>query len=101
MIEIIQTLETVKKTLESSKDQINREFKAKVLGIFGSYVRGDETPESDLDVLVRFREGATLFDLVGLADYLEEKLGIKVDVVSERAVRPELKQNLLEEVVAV
>lgn len=101
MIEIIQTLETVKKTLESSKDQINREFKAKVLGIFGSYVRGDETPESDLDVLVRFREGATLFDLVGLADYLEGKLGIKVDVVSERAVRPELKQNLLEEVVAV
>jgi len=56
--------------------------------------------ESDIDIVVRFREGATLFDLVELAEFLENKLGIKVDIVSERAVRPELKESILKEIVA-
>jgi hypothetical protein len=53
-----------------------------------------------VDILVRFVEGATLFDFVGLADFLEEKLGVKVDVVSDRAVREELRDEILKEVVA-
>jgi len=64
-------------------------------------VRGEEKPESDVDLLVRFMEGATIFDSVGLAEFLEEKLGIKADVVSERALRSELKEQILKEVVAV
>ena len=52
-----------------------------------------------MDVLVRFLPGASLFEMVGLADYLEEKLGRKVDVVSERAVRPELRAQIMEELV--
>jgi len=98
---MMQALENLKKTLETLEAQIEREYKAEVIGLFGSYVRGEETPESDLDVLVRFKEGATLFDLVGLGDFLEEKLGVKVDVVSERALRPELKEGILKEVVEV
>lgn len=97
----MQSLEDLKKTLEDLEDVIDREYKAKILGIFGSYVRGEETSESDLDVLVRFKDGATLFDLVGLADFLEERLGVKVDVVSERALRPELRHGILKEVVEV
>jgi len=54
-----------------------------------------------VDILVRFMEGVTIFDLVGLAEFLEEKLGIKTDVVSERALRPELKERILKEVVTV
>ena len=60
-----------------------------------------EKPESDVDILVRFKEGATLFDLVGLAEFLEERIGIKVDIVSERALRPKLKEQILKEVVTV
>jgi len=97
----MKTLEEIKEILKKHKNKIKREFKAEIIGVFGSYVRGEEKPESDVDVLVRFMEGATIFDLIGLAEFLEEKLGIKADVVSERALRPELKEQILKEVVAV
>ena len=97
----MKTLDEIKVILDKYRDEIKREFKAEIIGVFGSYVRGEEKPESDVDILVRFKEGATLFDLVGLAEFLEERIGIKVDVVSERALRPELKEQILKEVVTV
>ena len=100
-MKIMKTLEEIKEILKKHKNEIKKEFKAEIIGIFGSYVRGEEKPESDVDVLVRFMEGATIFDLVGLAEFLEEKLGIRADVVSERALRPELKEQILKEVVTV
>jgi predicted nucleotidyltransferase len=83
------------------KSEIRDNYKAEIIGIFGSYARGEQNKYSDVDILVRFYEGATLFDLVGLSDLLEDKLKIKVDVVSERALRPELKNQILKEVVMV
>jgi len=97
----MKTLDEIKEILNKHRDEIKREFKAEIVGIFGSYVRGEEKLGSDVDILVRFKEGATLFDLVGLAEFLEERIGIKVDIVSERALRPELKEQILEEVVTV
>ena len=97
----MKNLEEIKEILKKHRDEIKRGFKAEIIGVFGSYVRGEEKPESDVDILVRFMEGATLFDLVGLAEFLEERIGIKVDVVSERALRPELKEQILKEVVTV
>ncbi|MHA1210213.1 MAG: nucleotidyltransferase family protein [Candidatus Freyarchaeota archaeon] len=88
-------------TIRYLKDEIKKEYKAEVVGVFGSYVRGEQKEGSDIDVLVRFSEGATLFDLVALADFLEEKLGRKVDLVSERAIREELKERILKEVVTI
>lgn len=72
-------------------DQIFQDYKAEVEGIFGSYARGEEQEGSDLDILVNLEENATLFDLVGLGDFLEEALGCKVDIVSKRALREEIK----------
>jgi len=66
-------------------------YKAEILGIFGSYVREEQNKESDVDILVRFLEGATLFDFVEFGDFLEEKPGIKVYIVSENAIREELQ----------
>lgn len=54
-----------------------------------------------MDILVSFSRDATLLDLVGLADFLEQKLGIKVDIVSERAVKPDLRERILKEVIAI
>ena len=85
--------------LNSLKSEIRDNYKAEIIGIFGSYAREEQNKYSDVDILVRFYEGATLFDLVGLSDLLEDKLRIKVDVVSERALRPELKDQILKEVV--
>lgn len=87
--------------LRSLREQIRRNYKAEVIGVFGSYARGEERGKSDLDLLVRFLQGANFFDFVGLSDFLEEKLGLKVDIVSERAVRKELKESILKEVLAV
>ncbi|HXG23593.1 MAG TPA: nucleotidyltransferase family protein [Chthonomonadales bacterium] len=85
--------------LEGLREEARRRYRAEIVGIFGSYARGEARKRSDLDVLVRFLEGASLFDLVGLADFLEEHLGLRVDVVSERAIRPELRDRILREVV--
>lgn len=94
-------LERIITVLKGLEDEIRKDYKAEIIGVFGSYVRGEQKEGSDVDILVRFLEGATLFDLVGLGDFLEEKLRVKVDIVSERALRQEIKEQILEEVVAV
>ena len=80
---------------------LEAKYKARVKGIFGSYVRGEETRESDLDVLVEFQKGANLLDLVGLSNYLEEKLHLSVDVVPVDTIRPEIKEQVFKEAVPV
>ena len=54
--------------------------------VFGSIARGDDTPDSDIDLLVRFDQGASLFDLVRFAEALEAKLGVHVDVLSDNGL---------------
>jgi len=62
-------------------------------------VRGEQNKESDIDVLVDFQEDADLLDLVGLGLFLEERLGRKVDVVPRKALRKEIRDAVLHEVV--
>ena len=88
-------------TLKELKPVIASRYKAKEIGLFGSFARREQNATSDIDVLVEFEEGADLFDLVGLANYLEEALQQKVDVVPKRALRAELRESVLREVVAV
>lgn len=91
----------ISEMLGSLKAEARARFKAEIKGIFGSYVRGQQREGSDLDVLVEFDEGANLLHLVGLAEFLEEKLHLKVDVVPESALRKEIKDTILREKVAV
>jgi len=96
----MKRIEEIIKRLNGLNKEIRKQYKAEVIGIFGSYVRGEQKKRSDLDVLVKFYEGATLFDLVGLTIFLEEKLGIKkVDVVPYDALREEIKDRVLKEAV--
>jgi len=96
----MKNLEEIKKKLDALNKEIKEQYKAEVIGIFGSYVQGKQKKKSDLDILVKFYEGATLFELVGLAIFLEEKLGIKkVDVVPYDAVREEIRDRILKEAV--
>jgi predicted nucleotidyltransferase len=64
--------------------------------LFGSYVRGDNTVNSDVDILVDLPRGKTLFDLVGLKHDLEETLQKKVDIVEYEGLHPLLKNSILE-----
>lgn len=69
------------------------------IGIFGSFARGEQRSRSDIDILVDFDEIPDLFVFIGLADYLEEILCSKVDLVRKPVIRKELREQILNEVV--
>lgn len=75
--------------------EIAREHHAWQVRVFGSSARGEDQPGSDLDLLVDFDDSASLFDLVGLADVLEERLGIAVDVVSAGGLGGPMGERIL------
>lgn len=93
--------ERILATLRRLRPEIQAKFKVKEIGLFGSVVRGEAREDSDIDLLVEFEDEASLFDLVGLALFLEERLKQKVDVVSKRALREEIRQPVLREVTTV
>jgi hypothetical protein len=65
--------------------------------VFGSFARGEERKNSDLDILVKLKKNKTLLDLVGLQLELEDRLGRKVDVLSYGGIHPSLKDIILKE----
>lgn len=58
------------------------------VAVFGSYVRNEETPESDIDILVNFKQPITLFDFAGFQIELQDKTGKKIDLVMEGGMNP-------------
>jgi uncharacterized protein len=83
------------KTLQHNKTKI-QEFGVVNLCLFGSYAKGVHRPESDIDLLVEFKEGRGLFeDFYGLLHFLESILGKKIDLVERSLIREELKKEIL------
>jgi len=70
---------------------------AKKISIFGSYVKGEATSESDLDIIVEFDEKISLLDIVGFEFKLTEQLGIKVEILTEKAISPYIIEDVLSE----
>jgi len=70
-------------------------------GVFGSVARGDATPESDVDFLVEFEKGRTLLDLSGLRLDLRDALGRDVDVATPNSLHPEMRDQILSELVPI
>ena len=89
------------RSLRALHEEIQRDYNARIEGVFGSRARGDEREDSDLDLLVHFNQGATLYDLVGLAEHLQSIFQCKVDVVSDRALREEIEAYVLQELVRI
>jgi hypothetical protein len=69
--------------------------------VFGSFARKEARADSDVDILVDFCEGADLFDLVDLSEFLEEKIGRHVDLATPRALRPDTRNAIFRDVVYV
>jgi predicted nucleotidyltransferase len=95
----LMTKKTILEILERLQAEVQDKFKAEVKGIFGSYVRGDQSSSSDLDILVEFGPDADLFDFVALSDFLEGKLNCPVDLVPISSIREEIKADILKEAV--
>ena len=92
---------SLQQTLRRLKPTVSRKFKIKRLGLFGSYVKGDARPSSDVDILVEFSKRIDLLDFVALERYLAERTGTKIDLVSVKALRPEFRDAILSEVVYI
>lgn len=78
-----------RKEINSSIINYLKPFGPERIGIFGSFARRENTPESDIDILVKFRETITLLDLAKIHRELSQILGKKVDVVTESSIKNE------------
>lgn len=99
--EVHPNLEEIKSALQRIMPEIKERYKVKYLGVFGSYVRGEANQASDLDLLVEFEQAPTLYEFIRMERYLSEQVGIKVDLVTKKTLRPYIGKRILAEVVAV
>jgi uncharacterized protein len=88
----------IEEIIKKHKPILHEKYKVKSIGIFGSYARNQETDKSDIDILVSFQEPVG-WEFVDLKEYLENLLGKQVDLVTEGALKPQLKDAVLKEVV--
>lgn len=95
------TLDEIKKIINERRQELKEKYKITEIGIFGSYVRGEQKKKSDVDILVVFGEPISLLDLVGAENYISDLIRTKVDLVPKEDVRPELKERILNEVVYI
>jgi predicted nucleotidyltransferase len=87
--------------LAELKPRLKQDYPISELGIFGSYARGEQRSDSDLDVLVAFEQPVTLFELVRLENELTDELGVAVDLVTKDWLKPRSESRVAEDVVYV
>ncbi len=97
----IKSVEEMISILKKHEKHLREEYGVKSIGIFGSAVRGELKEDSDIDVLVEFESPISLFKFLELEEYLEKILGRKVDLVSKKALKPNIGKRILREVVSV
>ncbi len=93
----MKTLAQIKDGLNQYRSILREEYKVVRLGVFGSYSRGTPDEESDIDILVELQEPLGL-KFIDLKEYLEQILGLKVDLVTPQALKPRLRASILAEV---
>jgi hypothetical protein len=89
------TLNDIKKIIKKYFPIIKDKYKVNKVGIFGSFAVGEQKKNSDIDVLVEFSGPVTFFKFTELKDFLEEKMGRKVDLVTKNALKPIIKDSIL------
>ena len=93
----MKNLEEIKRKLAELKPVLREKFKVESIGLFGSYVRGEQKGESDLDVLVEFSEPIGLFEFIELEGFLSDELGAKVDLVMKKTLKKRIKERIIKE----
>ena len=96
-----RTLETFLTILRQQRPLLAERYGVESLEVFGSYVRGEQKPGSDLDILVTFREEPSLLTFIRMEHDLSDALGVRVDLVMKDSLKPGVGKNILRELVAV
>lgn len=97
---IMKKFDEIKRTIEEHKGELEERFKVKSLAVFGSYVRDQQSEISDVDMLVEFKEPVGLL-FIHLADFLEEILGVKVDLLTPDGIKPNRRRYIMEDLIYV
>jgi len=95
----MKSLEEIKRTINKHKLFLRERFKVKSIGVFGSYLRGEQSEESDIDILVEFHSTIDLLEFIELENFLSEMLGSKVDLVMKDTLKPRIKNRILKEAI--
>lgn len=101
MPQVSPELEALIARLQEAKAELHERYGVKQIALFGSYVRGENRPTSDLDLLVEFEHVPGLLRFLELEDYLSRLLGVRVDLVRKASIREELRETILKEAVPV
>ncbi len=93
----MKEIETIKEIIERHKQEIADKYHISEIGIFGSYTRGEQEADSDVDILVSFAKPIGFIKFMRLEFYLSELLGKKVDMVTKDSLKPHIGSVILEE----
>ena len=99
----MKTLTEIKEILQTTKPYLADKYGVTEIGVFGSYVRGEQRSDSDLDILIELVNPPriSLLGLVNLENYLSDLLGIKVQVAIKKNLKPRLSPYIMQEVVMI
>lgn len=95
------TRQDIISTLTNIKEEVAKEYSVKTIGIFGSVARNEQTGQSDVDLLVEFSKPVGFVTFMRLENFLSERLGKHVDLVTPDSLKPVIRQNVLAEVIYV
>jgi uncharacterized protein len=97
----MKTVEQIRAAIRQHQEVLVERYGVKVVGLFGSYARGEHRKRSDLDLLVDIVRPISLLELIGAELYLREVLGVKVDLIPKRDVREELRETIFREALSI
>jgi predicted nucleotidyltransferase len=99
----MKSLSEIQRTLQELKPYLLEKYGVQEVGVFGSYVRGEQRPDSDVDILIELERPPriSLLGLVELEDFLTEELGVKVDIALKKNLRKRIGKRILDEVIPV
>jgi predicted nucleotidyltransferase len=95
------TLDSIVKALEAESPVLRERFSLRRLAVFGSVARGTESETSDVDILVEFEHEARFDEFMDLRFHLEDLLGVRIDLVTEKAIRPGMRESIEREAIRV
>lgn len=96
----MKRLEELKEIIKQHRQELEEKYKVKSIAVFGSYVRGEQNENSDIDILVEFKEPVG-FEFFRVARFLEELFGAKVDLVTPDAIKPNRRKYIMEDLTYV
>ena len=99
----MKTLKEIRQILQAQKPYLEEKYGVVEIGVFGSYVRNEQRPDSDIDILIELERPPriSLIGLVELEHYLSDILGTKVDIAIKKNLRKRIGKRILNEVVPV